>query len=85
MTIREWAEGYCRERGMFPDQAKAVIDALAADEIGKPMLGRWDDRVDGYPPPMMAVLAISIDDRAVRWIDANCPKAWFRPVFAGGG
>ncbi len=28
MTFRQWAEDYCYNRGMFPDQAKAVVDSL---------------------------------------------------------
>jgi hypothetical protein len=39
-TIRQWAERYLYERGMFPDQAKTVIDAAEVNTENKPMEGR---------------------------------------------
>lgn len=85
MTIREWAEDYCFQRGMFPAQAKAVIDQYAASNEGKPIEGRWHDATEGYPPQLRALLAMGIDRAAVEWIDANLPKAWFRPMFVPNG
>lgn len=81
MTIREHLEKSCFERGMFPEQAKAVVDALAADEVSEPMEGRWDDPVEAYPPGMLRILEMGVDSAAVEWIDANCPGAWFRTLF----
>jgi hypothetical protein len=79
-TIRQWAERYLYERGMFPDQAKAVVDTVEADN--EPMKGRWNDATDHYPPHLLAVLTFTIDAAAVEWIDANLPRAWYRAVFA---
>jgi hypothetical protein len=79
-TIRQWAERYLYERGMFPDQAKAVVDAVEADN--EPMKGRWNHATDGYPHPLLAVLTFAIDAAAVEWIDANLPRAWYRSIFA---
>ena len=79
MTIRQWCEDQCCQRGMFPEDARAVVDALAAEDTT--MEGRWDHPVDGYPAQLLFVLRMCLDDHALQWIDANCPKAWYRPLF----
>ena len=83
MTIREWCEDYCYQRGMFRDQAKAVVDRFAADPRGETMRGRWDDDVTGYPKGFAIVMGIAVSSMAVAWIDENLPRAWYRPMFAG--
>ncbi len=80
MTIRQKLEDYLYQRGMFPNQAKAVVDALISNS-DKSMEGRWDDEVEGYPPSLLAVLGMGLQHEALRWIDANCPQAWYRSLF----
>ena len=50
------------------------------------LINKWldnePDNADGYPTTMMAVLIVGINTEAVRWIDENLPKAWYRPMFA---
>jgi hypothetical protein len=87
MTIREWAEHYLYDLGMFPDQASSVVDEFMTDPVVKSaMVGRWNDSIDTYPggaSKLGKFLAILLDDAAVEWIDKNCPEVWFRSVFAG--
>lgn len=80
MTIREWAEDYCTSSGMWPEQAKAVVD-MVESEIGDAMKNRWHDQIEGYPRQLLAVLRLNINSTALRWIDANLPEAWYRPMF----
>lgn len=83
MNWREWAENQLQARGLFPDQAKAVIDIAAASAENESMASRWSDSVDGYPETMKSVLWMSIKTHALEWIDTNCPQAWFRPMLKG--
>lgn len=83
MTIREWAEDYCFQRGMFPDQAKAVVEKAMEHKANEAMKGRWNDSIDGYPKPLLVALTLSINDAAVAYIEEKCPKAWFKPMFDG--
>ena len=82
MSFKAWALAYLIDRGMFEDQAAAVVDAWMADEANASMDGRWESRIEGYPPIMLNVLALSLNRCALSWIDANKPQAWFRGMFA---
>lgn len=79
MTFREWAEKYCVDRGMFPDQAKEVVDMTASDNAVMAM--RWNGQVEGCPQKMLVIMAMEINHHALALIDAKMPKAWFRPMF----
>jgi len=82
-TIRQRLETMLVERGMFPLQAQAVMDAVIADPASEPMNGRWTDTSSGYPTSLLAVIWISVERHTLAWIDANLPLAWFRPMFTG--
>ena len=79
MTIREWAEKQLTDRGLWPDEASAVVDAYAEGE--ESMAHRWNDATEGYPVSLFAVLLLCLSDEAVRWIDANKPKHFARGMF----
>lgn len=79
MTIRERLNKLLQEQGMFPEGARAVMDAVT--QANSPMDGRWDDQEDGYPKVIMGALWLSVCDEAVKWIDAHYPKAWYRSMF----
>lgn len=81
MTFEELARSYMHERCMFPEQIDAVIANLKAAPENKSMEHRWSDQVEGYPPPMKAVLWFTVRTHALEYIDKECPKAWFRPLF----
>jgi hypothetical protein len=84
-TVEQKLHSYLFERGMFPDQADQVIakfkdavKALTPNDVIK-----YDSPADDYPPQLYAVWSLELGDVAVEWIDENCPKAWYRPLFAG--
>lgn len=81
MTWMEWAIDQLVNNGMFEDQAKAVMAEVVEHPATVSMKDRWNDSVDGYPPQMKAVCLVAIKTQALEWIDRNCPKAWFRPMF----
>ena len=43
---------------------------------------RWLDSTEGYPKCMLSLITVSAARAALDWIDANCPQAWYRPMFA---
>lgn len=81
MTFRQWAENFCVQNGMFPQQAKEVVERLIDSPASEAMAGRWDSNVDGYPPQMRSVILIGLKNEALSWIDQNLPAAWYRPMF----
>lgn len=81
MTFRQWATKFCSDRGMFDDDAKAVVDLLIADPTSEPMQGRWDEDVSGYPPQMIAVTAVALKSVALKYIEEKTPMAWYKAMF----
>lgn len=66
-------------KGMFDDQAKAVMDRVI--KVNKSMEGRWDNDISSYPRSVLVVISLSVSDEAVKYIKEECPEAWFRPMF----
>lgn len=66
-------------RGMFEPQADAVLAVLK--DRHPEMSGRWGDPITDYPGALYGVIWLSAREEAVKWIDANLPKAWYRPLF----
>lgn len=74
---------YCTDRGMFDSQAKTVVD-LAIEEIdtsGGEYKTTWDRPANEYPDEVIAVMLMILKRTALKWIDENKPKAFFRPMF----
>ena len=69
------------DNGMFPDQAKKVM------EVAKPELEidgyrvTWDRPAEEYPEPFYKVGYLIVRRVAGEWLKENLPKAWFRPMF----
>lgn len=82
MKLQEKFENMLVESGMFPEQAREVMQAVMDDEASESMRGRWQDDEEDYPSGLIAAIWYSVKDHAREWIDANCPKAWYRPLFA---
>lgn len=68
---------YLVDKGMSESQAKAVLD-IAKPEIERYCRITWDRPA---PPAMYAAMILVINPIAVKWIDENLPKAWFRGMF----
>jgi hypothetical protein len=85
MTIREKFEQMLYERGLFPEQAKAVMDRAVEDAALAAMRGRWGDDVSGYSEQLIPALGVSVGRVALEWINENCPEAWFRSLFESEG
>jgi hypothetical protein len=80
MSIRERLEKSLVENGMWPDEAKEVLNIAAEDEVLKPMEFRWDDAAEGYPQSLFAVIWLRLKEIAVEWIDKNKPQHFARTI-----
>lgn len=78
MTIAQKLEQMLFERGMFANDAHAVVEAFKRGPMAEAMAKRWDDDIEGYLHPTLAALWMGVRDEAVKWADANCPEAWYR-------
>lgn len=84
MTFEEQVKAMLFSCGMLEDQCGAVFEAVRADKVNEAMLGRWQDQVGDYPLAVMLDLLFTAKGAALKYIDVNCPQAWFRPLFAKG-
>ncbi len=88
MTLHEYFEKHLTNNGMFPKDATVVMDAVKtnAEDNGTKDV-KWSDPVGsdaplgGYSPQLIAALTMTVNYEALKWIDANCPKAWYRAMF----
>lgn len=82
MTFEEKIKELLISNGMFDTQAIAVLAQAKDDTILSDFKGRWGHDVGDYPAMMTNVVWAGVKRIAVKWIDANVPEAWFRPMFA---
>lgn len=82
LTLAEEVKAFLYQNGMFESQAEDVFNLLVKDESMEVMKGRWGDKAEDYGgAPMLAMVKISVKPIALKYIDENCPQAWFRPMF----
>lgn len=80
MTWEELVKDHLTKNGMFPEHVNEVFEMMKEDEI-KELRDRWKDDISGYPPTMKNVVIFITNRTALKWIDTNLPKAWFRSMF----
>jgi hypothetical protein len=83
MTFAEKAKEMLTERGMTEFQADAVLERVKADPANEVMQDRWEHSITHYGEAELRTLWYTVRTNAVEWMDENCPRAWFRPMFAG--
>ena len=83
MTFEQWAVKYLEDNGLWPDEAKAVFEAMKSSKASNGMEGVWHRSIDGYPTQMRAVLALSLNRHALEYIDEHKPLHFARPMFTG--
>jgi hypothetical protein len=81
MTFQEYCINYCEERGMLHNQAKVVFDNLMQDKSLDAMNNRWNDQIEDYPKAILAIIIMNLRKQAAHWIEANLPKAFYKPLF----
>lgn len=83
MTVFEWAISFCKKRGMLESQAAGVVEMVILEPECSGIIGGWGEDVSLYPLPLVALLEATICRCAVRWIERNDPRAWYKPLFDG--
>ena len=71
------------DRGMFPDQAEATLEQAipVIESLVPDYCITWDRPAYEYPEVMYSIWLVTLKAEALKWIDANIPQAWFRPMF----
>lgn len=82
MTIRKKLLTMLGEHGLFETQAQEVLTSYTESELGDAMKGRLDDEVSDYPESVLTVTWLGVKSTTTKWMDANCPEHWARPMFA---
>jgi len=83
MTFEQSIETHLVSRGLFPTQARAIIDEIknSTDEHAKRVAEMFTQYVTGYPEIMMNIIMISVNSLALEWLNKNKPQHWARPMF----
>ena len=68
------------QNGLSDSQANEIVTTFISDEKHT-MRTRWWEDTTNYPVGLYNVLWGACKNEALRYIDAHCPKAWFRAVF----
>ena len=79
MNIIEKIKADLAANGLNETQIEAIVKAMVEKE--KHMSSRWNDDVEEYPEGFYNLLWALCKTHALEYIEANCPKAWFRAVF----
>ncbi len=75
MTIEEHFREYLISSGMFPSDTAAILESCKNDSVlFLGMEHRWHDDTSGYPAQLLARLRITINRKALEYIDAQCPE-----------
>lgn len=77
MTFKQKITGYLDSCGVSSKGISEIIEATKSlsDFV------KWDDNTTDYPDTVLRVIVVSVNRQAIIWIDENCPKAWYRPLF----
>jgi len=83
MTVRQKIENALVHLGMFEQQAQKVMDIAmpTIDGISDEYQISWDSDCEIYEEEMYDFLFTFVKPEALKWIDENVPKAWFRENF----
>jgi hypothetical protein len=83
MNTREKFEEMLTYNGMFPSQAKQVMDEAipVIDNMISDYKFSWDRPCEEYPAIIYNVVYLTVKEVALKWINENIPLAWFKPMF----
>lgn len=77
-----WLHGELEQNGLNADQIDDIFKLINDDaEFMPEFIGRWHEPTDAYPPMMKVLVWHSVKILVLKYINDNCPQAWFRPMF----
>ena len=80
-TIEEKITERLVNNGLWPDEAKAVMELVKKAPENESMQGRWSENAEYYPQQIMAMAWFSAKNHAIEWIDSNFPNHFARSMF----
>lgn len=83
MTTKDQLTQMLTDCGMFPNQADEVMSRAmpTIEKLVPDYRVTWDRPATEYPAAVYAVMWSITKPIALAWIEENCPKAWFKPMF----
>ena len=81
MKIRNLLQQKLEDKGLWPQEAQAVLKAAEANPANQPMQKRWEDDSEDYPTALLSLLLIGVEHEAVRWLKANKPQHFALKMF----
>ena len=79
MTVKEKAISILTERGMFTEDAGAVLERAIPEFKEKGL--SMSSPIEGYPNAVFDIMTIILKRHALTWIDEKYPQAWYREMF----
>ncbi len=80
MTVQEKFEQKVYEMGVFPNDAKAIVEAAKVELDAMSPLN-WDSPASGYPEQIYQIGMLTVKRVGLDWIEQNKPNAWFKAMF----
>lgn len=79
-TVDQKCEKILTDLGMWPHEAKAVLELAKPDiEVGGYKMA-WGRPASEYPVQLYAAIAMILKRIGLEYIDEHCPQAWYRPM-----
>ena len=71
------------ESGLWPEEAEKVFDLMLEAKLPNMDEVKFNAPFYSYPNPLYAGILMYLHEFAVKWIDANKPRHFARPMFTG--
>jgi len=81
MTIEQTIRKQLAEHGLWPEASVDAVMVATKESTPDVEERRWAEAASDYPTAFISVLWFAATTQALKWIDANCPQAWYRPMF----
>jgi len=80
-TIEKEITFFLRQRGLWEEEAKIVIEEMKNKGSAVPTDLKWGSNVDDYPTGALRILKTAAKRAALNYIDHKAPKHWARGNF----
>ena len=81
MTVRENVETFLVNQGLWPEEAKEVVDELI--DVNEPFAGVAEKSAEGYPSAFFAVSYACAKDLAIKHLEKTKPMHFALSILKG--
>jgi len=81
MTVEQKIRTLLAEHGLWPDKNVDAVMKIYKETHPEIEDKVWQEPLTAYPPQMIVAIWMGVRHTVVRWIDENCPEAFYRPMF----